>query len=81
MNKLRVESRGNFESNAGIKDTLLTRIKMGKEKLHIAYRKTSNKIRIRDLSNECIRVSYNEHEQILIDISFVFINHIHYLYL
>lgn len=57
MNKLRVESRGNLESNAGIKDTLLNRIKMGKESLHIAYRKTSNKIRIRDLSNECMNKS------------------------
>lgn len=54
MNKLRAESRGNFESNAGIKDTQLNRIKVGK-KLHTAYRKTSNKMRIRDLSNECMK--------------------------
>lgn len=54
MNKLRVESRGNFESNADKKDPPLKRIKMGKEKFHIVYRKTSNKIRIKDLSNECM---------------------------
>lgn len=36
MNKLRAESRGNFESNADIKDILLNRIKMEKEKLHTA---------------------------------------------
>lgn len=55
MKKLRAESRGNFESNAEIKDTLFNRIKVGKGKLHIAYRKLSNKMRIRDLSNKCIK--------------------------
>jgi len=55
MNKLRAESRGNFESNAGVKDTQLNRIKVGKEKLHIAHRKTSNKMRIRGLSNKCMK--------------------------
>lgn len=52
MNKLRAESRGNFESNADIKDILLNRIKMEKEKLHTAYRKTSSKMRISGLSNK-----------------------------
>lgn len=52
MNKLRAESRGNFDSNADIKDTLLNRIKMEKEKLHTAYRKTSSKMRMSGLSNK-----------------------------
>lgn len=55
MIKRRAESRGNSESNAGVKDTQLNRIKGGKKKFHIAHRKTSNKMRIRDLSNECIK--------------------------
>lgn len=52
MNKPRAESRGNIESNADIKDILLNRIKMEKEKLHTAYRKTSSKMRISGLSNK-----------------------------
>lgn len=32
MNKPKEESRGNFESNAGMKDILLNRIKLGKER-------------------------------------------------
>lgn len=42
MNKLRVELRGNFEFNAGIKDILLNRIKVTKERLCIAYGKISS---------------------------------------
>lgn len=42
MNKLRVELRGNFEFNDGIKDILLNRIKVTKEKLCIAYGETSS---------------------------------------
>lgn len=52
MNKLRAESKGNFESNADIKDILLNRIKTEKEKLHTAYRKTSSKMRISGLPNK-----------------------------
>lgn len=43
MNKLRVELRGNFEFNAGIKGILLNRIKVTtKEKLCVAYGETSS---------------------------------------
>lgn len=52
MNKLRGESRGNFESNAAIKGTLLNRIKVGKEQICIAYGETSRKVRISSLSDE-----------------------------
>lgn len=53
MNKQRAESRENDESNAGIKDIVLNRIKAGKENLHTAYRK----MRISGLSNECMNTS------------------------
>lgn len=57
MNKLRAEFTVNFESNAGIEDILLNRLKVGKEKLHRAYRKTCSEMKISGLSNECMSKS------------------------
>lgn len=64
MNKSREEFRGNFEFNVGMKDILLNRIKLGKERSLILF---IGKYLVKwelvvYLMNVWVRVCYNEYK-------------------